>query len=143
MGGGILPNDGGFNGFVGIGETMMTIGRLGLSLLSALALCACVAKVGQVNPAPRVTNAKQAAHVTVYRDESLVGAVSTMSFFIDGKEVYGLRRGERYSFELDPGWHGLSYRIGLNECGEKFQFAARGQYSFRLLPTCGIKQTGP
>lgn len=98
-------------------------------------------EVGQVSPAPQVTDAKQAAQVTVYRDESLVGAVVTMSFFIDEKEVYGLRRGERYSFELDPGWHSLGYRIGLNECGQNFQFLARGQYSFRLLPTCGIERT--
>jgi hypothetical protein len=106
-------------------------------------LVGCAAKVGPVSPAPRVTDPEQAAHVTVYRDKSLVGAVSTMSFFIDDKEVYGLRRGERYSFELDPGWHSLGYLIGLNECGQKFQFKARGQYSFRLLPTCGIEQTAP
>jgi hypothetical protein len=121
----------------------MTIRRLVLPLLGALALCACSAKVGQVSPAPRVTDAKQAAQVTVYRDDSLVGAVATLSFFIDGKEVYGLRRGERYSFALDPGWHSLRYRIGLNECGQSFEFMARGQYNFRLLPTCGIERTDP
>ena len=121
----------------------MTISRLVLPLLGTLALFGCVAKVGQVSPAPRVTDAKQAAQVTVYRDKSLVGAISTMSFFIDGKEVYGLRRGERFSFKVDPGWHGLSYLIGLNQCGRNFQFAARGQYTFRLLPTCGFEQTEP
>jgi hypothetical protein len=121
----------------------MTIRRLVLPLLGTVALCACTAKVGQVSPAPRVTDAKQAAQVTVYRDESLVGAIATLSFFIDGKEVYGLRRGERYSFQLDPGWHSLRYRIGLNECGESFKFMARGQYNFRLLPTCGMEQTNP
>ena len=128
---------------VGDGRDDMTISRLVLPLLGALALFGCVAKVGQVNPAPRVTDAKQAAHVTVYRDDSLVGAISTMSFFVDDKEVYGLRRGERYSFEVDPGWHSLSYLIGLNECGQKFEFSARGKYTFRLLPTCGIERTDP
>ena len=119
----------------------MMISRRVLPLLGALALFGCVAKVGQVSTVPQVTDAKQAAHVTVYRDNSLVGAVATLSFFIDGKEVYGLRRGERYSFEIDPGWHGLKYRIGLNECGQKFEFMARGKYTFRLLPTCGIERT--
>jgi hypothetical protein len=121
----------------------MTISRVVLPLLGALALFACTAKVGQVSPAPRVTDPKQAAHVTVYRDNSLVGAVATMSFFLDGREVYGLRRGERYSFELDPGWHNLAYRIGLNDCAQSFEFVARRHYEFRLLPTCGIERTEP
>ncbi len=122
---------------------MMTISRFVLPLLGALALSACTAKVGQVSSAPRVTDPKQAAQVTVYRDKSLAGAVATMSFFIDGKEVYGLRSGERYSFEVDPGWHNLRYLIGMNECAQSFEFTARGRYSFRLLPTCGIEQTDP
>jgi hypothetical protein len=121
----------------------MTIRRSLLPLLGALILFGCVAKVGQVSPAPPVTDPRQAAHVTVYRDNSLVGAVATMSFFIDGKEVYGLRRGERYSFELDPGWHNLSYRIGVNDCAQSFEFRARQLYTFRLLPTCGIERTEP
>jgi hypothetical protein len=72
-----------------------------------------------------------------------VGAISTTSFFVDDKEGYGLRRGERYGFAVDPGWHSLSYLIGLNDYGQKFEFSARGQYTFRLLPTCGIEQTEP
>ena len=121
----------------------MTINRLGLALLAPLALLACTAKVGQVSEPPRVTDPKQAAQVTVYRDDSLVGAVATLSFFLDGKEIYGLRRGERYSFEVDPGWHSLRYWIGLNECGQSFEFKARGRYKLRLLPTCGIEQSEP
>jgi hypothetical protein len=121
----------------------MTIRRFVLPLLGALALVACTAKVGQVSPAPRVTDAKQAAQVTVYRDDSLVGAVATLSFFINGKEVYRLRRGERFSFQLDPGWHSLRYRIGLNECGQSFEFMARGRYNSRLLPTCGFERSDP
>ncbi len=70
---------------------------------------------------------------------SFASCSMSLSFFVDDKEVYGLRRGERYSFEVDPGWHSLSYLIGLNECGQKFEFSARGQYTFRLLPTCGIE----
>jgi len=128
---------------MGYGRNGMTIGRLGLALLAPLVLAACAAQVGQVNAPPRVTDPKQAAKVTVYRDDSLVGAVATLSFFLDGKEIYGLRRGERFSFEVDPGWHRLRYWIGLNECGQSFEFKARGRYNLRLLPTCGIEQTGP
>jgi len=121
----------------------MTIKKLVAPLLAALSLLACTAKVGQVSPAPRVSDPKQAAHVTVFRDDSLVGAIATMSVFVDGKEIYGLRRGERYSFALDPGWHSLGYWIGTNECGQSFKFNARVQYTFHLLPTCGIEQTSP
>jgi hypothetical protein len=121
----------------------MTIRKLVIPLPVAVLLFACTAKVGQVSPGPQVSDPEQAARVTVYRDNSLVGAVSTMSFSVDGKEVYGLRRGERYSFKLDPGWHNLSYFIGLNDCAESFEFAAHGQYTFRLLPTCGIERTKP
>jgi hypothetical protein len=121
----------------------MTISRLGLPLVGALALSVCTATVGQVSPAPRATNPKQAAHVTVYRDNSLVGAVATMSFFVNGKELYGLRRSESYSFELDPGWHNLAYRIGLNDCAQSFDFVARRHYKFRLLPTCGFERNEP
>jgi len=46
-------------------------------------------------------------------------------------------------FPAGPGWHSLRYRIGLNECGQSFEFKARGQYNFRLLPTCGIERTDP
>ena len=121
----------------------MTKGRLVLALLGTLGLVACTTKVGEMMTAMTEKDPDVTAHVAVYREASLQGGVAAMPLFIDGKEVHALTRGERYSFQLDPGRHDLGYWIGLTECERSFQFSAPGQYDFRLLPTCGFERTNP
>jgi len=100
----------------------------------------CATKTGPISAPPQPGNSPDNAHITVYRESSLIGAPVTMVFLLDGKEVYGLRQKDRYSFQLAPGDHVFGYYLGLNECRQAFYIQAKGEYIFKLAPDCVIDQ---
>ena len=113
-----------------------------LAVIPALAvslLCGC-AKTGSINKPPGSSQAPDSARITVYRESALVGSTVVMTFTVNGREVYGLGEGGRYSFSLAPGDYGFGYFLGLNECRRLVHIEPDKDYLFKLAPNCVIEE---
>lgn len=108
-------------------------------MLAAALLAGCGFKVGLVHQPPAPTTPGEAASVTVYRPESVIGFPVPMVFWIDRVETYGLWGGQSYSFRLDPGAYVFGYYLGFNECGRLMRFASATNYLVTLNPWCSIR----
>ena len=102
------------------------------ALVGLLAGCAG----GLIGPLPVVTNPKDAATVTVFRDGSLVGIVGPIILRIDDRKTYKIWRNQRFIFRLDPGDYVFYYTIGFNECRRIAFIEPHKNYLFRLAPNC-------
>ena len=110
-----------------------------LVMLAVALLAGCGFKVGLVHQPPAPTTPGEAASVTVYRPESLIGFPVPMVFWIDRVETYGLWGGQSYSFRLDPGAYVFGYYLGFNECSRLMRFASATNYLVTLNPWCSIR----
>jgi predicted small lipoprotein YifL len=112
-------------------------------LITALAftsITGCSTQSGPLKAPPGADNSPDSADVTVYRDSSIVGAMATMIFTVNGEKIYGLDQGQRYNFRLAPGYYGFGYYLGMNECRRRVHIQAREDYVLRLAPNCVIEQ---
>ena len=66
------------------------------------------------------------------------GAVVPMVIVIDGQEIYGLRNGETYRFQLDPGQYVLGWRLGLNTCNQDIFLRKGRDVTLNLSNECDI-----
>jgi len=90
-----------------------------LIIALTLLLTACQATTGgltgPISPVPSVQTPKP-AHIKVYRNKTLLTSSLTISFTINGREVYSLADGEFFEFDLDAG---------------QYYFGAKGVNSWR------------
>ncbi|MEA3277785.1 MAG: OmpA family protein [Pseudomonadota bacterium] len=79
----------------------------------------------------------------MYRDKSWMGAPVPMIFLIDGTEIYGFWRGQRYSFRLAPGDYAFGYYLAFNECRQLVMIEPGQDHLFKLAPNCVIEREYP
>jgi hypothetical protein len=108
--------------------------------LLALLLAACTTKEGVVNEPPRLKSSLAPAQVTVTRDQSPTGALLTMPFLVNDKEIYGFKRGDSYSFQLDPASYTFKAYLGTQACRKMVWLEPGESYRFTLSPGCIITQ---
>lgn len=107
-------------------------------LIGILVLGGCAG--GPTGPLPPVTDPSNAANVTFYRSKSIVGFFAPIVLKLDGRDIYHLGVGKRYSFRLDPGEYTLDYTIGFNECRAAILVYGGHAYRYRLLPNCYMQR---
>ena len=126
-----------------MGKTVAMIKKFlvsGVSGLVTLALCGCALSGGQVGSPPALSEPFQAGTLVISRDGSWVGLFGTMRVRIDQRDLYRLGLNQRYSTQLDPGEHLLSYSIGLNDCASIIRIKPRETLHLRLTPICTMER---
>ena len=107
-------------------------------------LTGCALGQGLVNAPQKVSDLSDAAEITIKRDDSFMGSGQTITFTIDGQEIYKFRSGDQYSFKIDPRefLFGVKCAGGWQMWGNVSELAVeikpRNTYVFRIIPDMSI-----
>lgn len=104
--------------------------------LAAVVTAGCAS--GPINAPPPITQPSEVATVSIERKWSIVGAPATMFFVINKQRIYGLRNGQRWSFQIDPDEYQFGYDLGFNACRQRVILRPRTRYLLELTPICNI-----
>jgi hypothetical protein len=113
-----------------------------MRLLSTLALLVpllvgCATSFGPIAAPPIPTN-RHPIKVSLHRVESIEGAEVPLVFLLNGIEIYGLRNGETYRFELDPGQYVFGWTFGLDTCSQDVWLPPGRDVTLTLSNDCDI-----
>ena len=100
-------------------------------------IAGCSTTSGLINPPP-TPKTQHPITLTLHRVDSIEGAVAPMVIVIDGQEIYGLRNGETYRIQLDPGQYVLGWRLGFNTCDQDVFLRKGRDVTLNLSNECDI-----
>lgn len=115
--------------------------KLGIFLtLITLIVSACATGKGPIAPFPKVSNPSNSSNIRIVRDEAIMGSAQTITFTLNGRELYMFTPGDNIEFEIDSGEHlfGVKCHGGWQMAGnvsEMPQVVQPGKtYLFRIIP---------
>ncbi len=107
--------------------------NINIGLIVAL-LTAC-SSTGMIHPPPRATSAQSAVDVRIHN----VISGDSVTFTIDGVEIYGFVEPSHYDFVLDAGSYMFGYKKDGRKCHAQVMLNTGIAYVFNLAPDCLIE----
>jgi hypothetical protein len=107
-------------------------------------LTGCALGQGLVNAPQKVSDLSNASEIIIKRVDSFIGAAQTITFTLDGQEIYKFRTGNQYSFKIDPREYlfGVKCAGGWQMWGNVSELAVeikpKNTYMFRIIPDMSL-----